>query len=156
MEALLSAPPEVLELGFVFRGGDSGVELRLVSQPSVDPDLPRKQPYFCIPLVDQACKPCNHCSALSSQGCESLELICEISAGSGVTGKLGVAGRGGADGVLQACNAGSVSSAASFQQRQFLRVVMGVVLLIAGMLQQRTRFVLCGSLRLLRLRHVLV
>jgi hypothetical protein len=66
-------------------------------------------------LPDQACKACNHCSALSSQGSESLVLICEISAGSGVTGKLCAAGGGGADGELQACNTGSISSAASFQ-----------------------------------------
>ncbi|WP_312588221.1 hypothetical protein [Comamonas terrigena] len=82
-------------------------------------------------------------------------MICEISAGSGVTGKLGVAGRGGADVALQACNTGSINSAASFQLRQFSRVVMGVVLLVVGMLQQRTRFVFRGRLRLLRLRHVL-
>ncbi len=152
MEAWLSAPLEVLELGFVF--SDSGVELLLVSQPSIDPDLPRKQPYFCIPLPDQACKACNHCSALSSQGSESLVLICQISAGSGVTCSLGAAGGGSADGVLQARNTGSVSSTASLQLRQFLRVVMGVFLLIAGMLQQRACFVFRGCLRLLRLHHL--
>gem|GEM_PF-1956513 len=154
MEAWLSTPPEVLELGFVFSGSDSGVELRLVSQPSVDSDLPRKQSYFCVPLPDQPCKSCNHRSALSSQGRELLVSICKISAGSGVTCSLGAAGGGSADGELQACNTGSISSAASFQFCHFLRVVMGVVLLIAGMLQQRACFVFRGHLRLLRLRHL--
>ena len=129
--------------------------LQLLEQRVVDRNLSSQQLYFNIPLLDQACKPCNHCSALSSQGSELLVSICEISAGSGVTGKLCVAGGGSADGVLQACNAGSVSSAASFQFCHFLRVVMGVVLLVVGMLQQRARFVFRGRLRLLCLRHVL-
>lgn len=43
MEAWLSAPPEVLELGFVFRDSGSGVELLLVCQPPIGTDLPRQQ-----------------------------------------------------------------------------------------------------------------
>lgn len=40
--------------------------------------------------LDQSDKLANHARAFDSKGCESLVLICEISAGSGVTGKLGV------------------------------------------------------------------
>ena len=80
--------------------------------------------------------------------------ICEISAGSGVTCSLGAAGGGGAEVALQACNANSVSMAASFQLRQFLRVAMVVFLLSGGVLQQRTRFVFCSSLRFLGLRYL--
>ncbi|UNV93091.1 MULTISPECIES: hypothetical protein [Comamonas] len=46
---------------------------------------------------DQAAKLSDQTCAFCSKGCESLVLICEISAGSGVTGKLGVAGCCGAD-----------------------------------------------------------
>jgi len=79
--------------------------------------------------------------------------ICEISAGNGVTGKLGVAGGGNADAVLQACNAGSISSAPSLQGCQFLGVVMGVFLLFCGVLQSPCRFAFCSFLRLLCLGY---
>ncbi|MFN3731285.1 hypothetical protein [Comamonas testosteroni] len=96
--------------------------------------------------MDQAAKVSNQACALCSNGCESLVLICEISAGSGVTGKLGVAGGSAPDVVLQACNAGSISSTASLQAGQFLRVVMGVFLLGGAMLKSGIRFDFCSSL----------
>ena len=45
-----------------------------------------------VSALDQSDKLANHARAFDSKGCESLVLICEISACSGVTGKLGVAG----------------------------------------------------------------
>ncbi|WP_172415243.1 hypothetical protein [Comamonas thiooxydans] len=87
--------------------------LDLLEQPAVCGNLPAQQPYLGVSLFDQAAKLANHARAFCSKGCESLVLICEISAGSGVTGKLCVAGCRTADVVLQACNAGSISSATS-------------------------------------------
>jgi hypothetical protein len=81
--------------------------------------------------------------------------ICEISAGSGVTCSLDVAGGGGTYVALQACNANSVSSAASLKSLELLRVVMDVFLLSCGVLQQRARFVFCSSFRLLGMRCIL-
>lgn len=109
-----------------------------------------------ISALDQADKLSNHARAFASKGCESLVLICEISAGSGVTGKLGVTGGGGADVVLQACNAGSISSAASLQTGHFLRVVMGVFLLGSTVRYHGFRFLFCSYLRLLGLRCSLI
>ncbi|WP_155293313.1 hypothetical protein [Comamonas testosteroni] len=102
-----------------------------------------------VSAFDQSDKLANHARAFASKGCESLVLICEISAGSGVTGKLGVTGGGGSDVVLQACNAGSISSAASLQGCELLRVVMGVFLLSCGVLQSPCGFDFHSSLRLL-------
>ena len=105
-----------------------------------------------VSSFDQSDKLTNHARAFCSKGCDSLVLICEISAGSGVTGKLGVTGGGTADVVLQACNAGSISSAASLQGRQFLGVVMGVVLLGSAVFDDCVCFLFCSCLRLLGLR----
>src|SRR5690606_25062999 len=66
--------------------------------------------------------------------------ICEISGGSFVGCKLGVAGGSGADVVLQACNAASIRSAGSFQALKVLGIGMGVLLLGAGVLEQRAGF----------------
>ncbi|MDH1472955.1 hypothetical protein N5F13_00470 [Comamonas thiooxydans] len=104
-----------------------------------------------ISTFDQSDKLANHARAFASKGCESLVLICEISAGSGVTGKLGAPGGGTADVVLQACNAGSISSAASLQGGELLRVVMGVFLLGSAMLHHGLRFLFCSFLHLLSL-----
>ena len=101
-----------------------------------------------VSALDQSDKLANHSSASRSKGCESLVLICEISAGSGVTGKLGVAGGCAPDVVLQACNAGSISSAASLQAGHFLRVVMGVFLLSSAVLNHGFGFLLGSCLRL--------
>ncbi|BDB69145.1 hypothetical protein Cthiooxydans_15570 [Comamonas thiooxydans] len=79
----------------------------------IDLHLPFQGGDLGVSAFDQSDKLPNHARAFASKGCESLVLICEISAGSGVTGKLGVAGGCAADVVLQACNAGSISSAAS-------------------------------------------
>lgn len=105
-----------------------------------------------VSALDQSDKLANHARAFASKGGESLMPICEISAGSGVTGKLGAPGGGGADVVLQACNAGSISSAASFQGGELLRVVMGVVLLRGRVVNHGNRFLFCSCLRLLCLR----
>ncbi len=45
-----------------------------------------------VSLFDQVAKVSNQTCTVCSKGKESLVLICEISAGSGVTSKLGVAG----------------------------------------------------------------
>ncbi|WP_230957856.1 hypothetical protein, partial [Comamonas testosteroni] len=63
------------------------------------------------------------------------------------------AGSGAPDVVLQACNAGSISSAASLQGGEFLRVVMGVFLLSCGVLQSPCGFDFHSSLRLLCLGY---
>ncbi|MBL5979653.1 hypothetical protein JAO85_20455 [Comamonas sp. NyZ500] len=104
-----------------------------------------------VSALDQTDKLANHARASCSTGCESLVLICEISAGSGVTGKLGVAGGSAPDVVLQACNAGSVNSAPSLQAGHFFRVVMGVFLLGSAVLNHGLCFFFCSSLRLLSL-----
>ncbi|WP_187427986.1 hypothetical protein [Comamonas sp. Z3] len=104
---------------------------------------------LCVSALDHSDKLANHARASCSKGSESLVLICEISAGSGVTGKLGVAGSRAADVVLQACNTGSISSAASLQAGHFLRVVMGVFLLGSAVLNYGLCFLLEGCLRLL-------
>ncbi|WP_162989573.1 hypothetical protein [Comamonas sp. lk] len=117
--------------------------------------LPHQGVELGVSAFDQPDKLANHARAFASKGGESLVLICEISAGSGVTGKLGIAGGGGADAVLQACNAGSISSAARLQSRQFLRVVMGVFLLSCGVLQSPCGFHFCSSLCLLCLGYSL-
>ena len=106
-----------------------------------------------VSAFDQSDKLANHACAFASKGGESLVLICEISAGSGVTGKLGVASGGAADIVLQACNAGSISSARSFQRSELLGVFMGVFLLSCGVLQSPCGFGFHSSLRLLRLGY---
>ena len=106
--------------------------------------LPHQGVNLGVSALDQSDKLANHARAFASKGCESLVLICETSAGSGVTGKLGVAGGGGTDAVLQACNADSISSATSFQSGQFLRVVMGVVLLGRAMPKHGRRFLFCS------------
>ncbi|WP_057093038.1 hypothetical protein KV708_19680 [Comamonas thiooxydans] len=106
-----------------------------------------------VSALDQSDKLANHARASRSKGSESLVLICEISAGSGITGKLGVAGCCAPDVVLQACNAGSVSSAASLQTGQFLRVVMGVFLLSSAMLGHGHRFLFGICLRSVSLRR---
>ncbi|MEN2388060.1 hypothetical protein [Comamonas sp. A7-5] len=79
----------------------------------IDLHLPFKGVDLGVSEFDQSDKLANHARAFASKGGESLVPICEISAGSGVTGKLGVAGCSAPDVVLQACNAGSISSAAS-------------------------------------------
>ncbi|WP_415794955.1 hypothetical protein [Comamonas aquatilis] len=117
--------------------------------------LPHQGVELGVSAFDQSDKLTNHARAFASKSGESLVLICKISAGSGVTGKLGVAGDGGADAVLQACNASSISSAARLQSGQFLRVVMGVFLLSCGVLQSPCGFNFCSSLCLLRLGYSL-
>ena len=97
-----------------------------------------------VSALDQSDKLANHARAVASKGSESLVLICEISAGSGVTGKLGVTGGGGTDAVLQACNTGSISSAASLQFCQCLCVVMGVVLLGSAVPEYFNCFLFCS------------
>ena len=129
--------------------------LALLEQIAVDSNLATQQLYLGVSLCDQAASLANQSCALCSKGCESLVLICEISAGSGVTGKLGVAGRGAADVVLQPCNADSVSSAASLQRGKLLRVVMGVFLLGGPVIKHSSRFNFCSSLRFLRMRYSL-
>ena len=111
--------------------------------------LPFQGTELGVSALDQCDKLANHARAFASKGGESLVLICEISAGSGVTGKLGVAGGSGADVVLQACNAGSISSAASFQSCELLRVIMGVFLLGSAVGDHGSRFLFCSCLRLL-------
>ena len=118
--------------------------MNLLKQLAVCSNLPPQQPYLGVSAIDQSDKLVNHARAFASKGGESLVPICEISAGSGVTGKLGVAGGGGTDAVLQACNADSISSATSFQSGQFLRVVMGVVLLGRAMPKHGRRFLFCS------------
>ncbi|MCT9812404.1 hypothetical protein N0K08_17310 [Acidovorax sp. Be4] len=93
-----------------------------------------------VSTLDQVDKLSNHSRALCNTGCESFVLICEISRGSGVTGKLGVAGGGSADVVLQACNAASISGTGSLKIAKRLGKVMGVVLLGACMFEQRAGF----------------
>ena len=132
--------------------GIGALLVQLLEQRSVGGNLAAQQAHLGVSLLDQAAKLDNHTCALCSKGRESLVLICEISAGSGVTGKLGVAGGRGADVVLQACNAGSISSAASLQAGHFLRVVMGVFLLGGTMSHHGFRFLLGSCLRLLGLR----
>ena len=78
--------------------------------------------------------------------------ICKIGAGSGVACSLGVGSGGGADVVLQALDASSSTSTGSFQSGNFLRVGMGVFLLLASVPQQRTGFFFCSCKRLLGLR----
>lgn len=129
--------------------------LGLLKQLAVRCNLAAQQRYLGISPCDQVAKLSNHARALYSKGCESLVLICEISAGSGVTGSLGMLGGGGAQVVLQACNAGSISSAASFQPLDFLGVCMGVVLLRCGVLQSPCRFDFCSLLHLLCLGQCL-
>ena len=114
--------------------------------------LPHQGVNLGVSALDQSDKLANHARAFASKGCESLVLICEISAGSGITGKLGVTGCGTADVVLQACNAGSISSAASLQSCHFLRVFMGVVLLRGRVVNHGSRFLFCSCLRLFCLR----
>ena len=58
--------------------------------------LPLQRPHLGVSDFDQADKLSNHSRARCSTGSELLVSICEISAGSGVTGKLGVAGEGSA------------------------------------------------------------
>ena len=106
--------------------------------------LPHQGVELGVSALDQSDKLANHARAFASKGCESLVLICEISAGSGVTGKLGVTGGGGTDAVLQACNAGSISSAASLQFCQCLCVVMGVVLLGSAVPEYFNCFLFCS------------
>lgn len=86
--------------------------LDLVKQLAVHSDLAAQQIYLRVSSFDQPDKLSNHACAFASKGCESLVLICETSAGSGVTGSLDVLGCCSAQLLLQACNAGSVSSAA--------------------------------------------
>lgn len=97
--------------------------------------LPLQGVDLCVALLDQIDKLSSHFRAFCKTGCELLVLICEMAAGSGVTGSLGVLGGSGAQVVLQACNAGSISSAARFQRLYGLGVGMGVVLLRSGVLQ---------------------
>ncbi|WP_162989559.1 hypothetical protein [Comamonas sp. lk] len=104
--------------------------------------------YLGVSPFDQASKRANHARAFASKGCESLVLICEISTGSCVTCSLGVAGGGCADIVLQACNAGSISSAPSLKPSHFLRVVMGVSLLGSSVCDHGICFLFCSCLRL--------
>ncbi|EXU79470.1 hypothetical protein AX13_05000 [Comamonas aquatica DA1877] len=131
------------------------MQLLTAQQRAVCLHLPHQSVDLGVTLLDQVDKLSNHACALCSVGCELLVLICEISAGSGVTGNLGVLGGGGAQVVLQACNAGSISSAASFQPLDFLGVCMGVVLLRCGVLQSPCRFGFCSCLRLLCLGQCL-
>lgn len=125
-----------------------GFSFQLLEQCSVDRNLATQHTHLGVSLFDQAAKVSNQARALCSKGCESLVLICKTSAGSGVTGKLGVTGGRAPDVVLQACNAGSISSAPSLQAGHFLRVVMGVLLLGSAMLHHGRRFVFCSYLRL--------
>ena len=135
--------------------GFGALSVQLLEQCSVGGNLATQQIYLRVSLFDQVAKLSNQARAFRSKSCESLVLICEISAGSGVTGKLGVAGRGAADVVLQPCNADSVSSAASLQRGKLLRVVMGVFLLGGPVIKHSSRFNFCSSLRFLRLRYSL-
>lgn len=116
------------------------LDLISVEQNGISGNLPLKHFHLRVSEFDQANKFPNHSRAFSSKGCESLVLICEISRGSGVTGKLGVAGGRSADVVLQACNAASISSEGSLQALQVLSVVMGVFLLGASVLEQCAGF----------------
>jgi len=125
--------------------------LQTFNQYSIHSQLFFQQHYLNVSPFDQSAKLSNHFCAFCSKGSESLVLICEISAGSCVAGSLGMLGGGGAQVVLQACNAGSISSAASFQPLDFLGVCMGVVLLRCGVLQSPCRFGFCSLLRLLSL-----
>jgi hypothetical protein len=117
----------------------------------IDLHLPFQGVDLGVSAFDQSDKLANHARAFASKGGESLVLICEISAGSGVTGKLGVAGGRAPDVVLQACNTSSISSADSLQAGHFLRVVMRVFLLSCGVLQSPCGFDFHSSLRLLRM-----
>lgn len=123
--------------------------LDLVKQLAVHSDLAAQQIYLRVSSFDQPDKLSNHACAFASKGCESLVLICETSAGSGVTGSLDVLGCCSAQLLLQACNAGSVSSAASFQPLDFLGVGMGVFLSVSRMVEQGSRLDFCSLLRLL-------
>ncbi|WKL14276.1 hypothetical protein QYQ99_17870 [Comamonas testosteroni] len=76
--------------------------LDLLKQSSVGRDLAAQEIHLGVSALDQSDKLANHARASRSKGCESLVLICETSAGSGVTGKLGVAGSCAPDVVLQA------------------------------------------------------
>ncbi|KWT64779.1 hypothetical protein APV28_5014 [Comamonas testosteroni] len=118
----------------------------MLEQISVGRDLAMQQVHLGISALDQFDKLANHACAFCNEGCESLVLICEISAGNGVTGKLGVAGSRSADVVLQACNADSISSAPSLQAGHFLRVVMGVFLLGSAVRDHGGSFVFRSSL----------
>ena len=126
--------------------------VQLFEQCSVGRNRAAQQFHLGVSLCDQSVSLANQSCAFCRQGCESLMLICEISAGSGVTGKLGAPGGAGADVVLQACNAGSISSAASFQGGELLRVVIGVVLLRGCVVKNDSRFLFCSFLRFLCLR----
>lgn len=123
--------------------------MNLLKQLTVHGNLTTQQFYLGISPFDQTAKLANHLCALCNKGCESLVLICEISAGSGVTGSLGIAGCGTTDVVLQPGNTGSINSAASFQFCQFLRVVMGVLLLGSAVLNNGICFLFCSCLRFL-------
>ena len=125
--------------------------MRLQQLP-VQLHLPFQSTELGVSALDQCDKLANHARAFASKGCESLVLICEISAGSGVTCNLGVAGRSAPDVVLQACNADSISSAASLQSGQLLRVVMGIVLLCGSVIHHSFSFLFCSCLRFLCLR----
>jgi hypothetical protein len=92
-----------------------------------------------VTFLDQVSKLTNQFCAFASKGCESPVLICEISAGSDVTGKLGVVGRGAPDIVLQACNADSISNATSLHSSHILRVFMDFFLLNSPMLEHGVR-----------------
>ncbi|RDI10967.1 hypothetical protein DFO48_105483 [Comamonas sp. AG1104] len=131
--------------------GIGALLVHLLEQRSVGCDLSAQQAHLGVSLLDQATKLSNQARAFCSKGRESLVLICEISAGSGVIGKLGVAGGGPPDVVLQACNAGSISNAASLQAGHFLRVVMGVFLLSCTVRDHGFRFLFDSCLRLLGL-----
>ena len=122
--------------------------MRAVELLAVYLHLPHQGTDLGVSLLDQMDKLSNHACALRKMGCELAVLICKMSADSGVAGSLGVLGGGGAQVVLQACNAGSISSAASFQRLNFLGVGMGVVLLLCGVLQSPCRFCFCSFLRL--------
>ena len=117
-----------------------------VQQLAVYLHLPHQGADLGVSLLDQMDKLSNHACALRKMGCELAVLICKMSAGSGVAGSLGVGGGSGAQVVLQACNAGSISSAASFQPLNFLGVCMGAVLLPCSMLQESCGFCFCSCL----------
>lgn len=126
--------------------------MQRIQQLPVKQQLTFKRIYLRVSLLDQVDKSVSHCRALCSKGAEVLVSICKIGAGSGIACSLGVGGGGGADVVLQAADAVSVSSAGSFQSGNFLCVGMGVFLLLASVPQQRTGFFFYSCLRLLGLR----
>lgn len=94
-----------------------------------------EQIYLGVSPLDKAHKLSNHARALCKMGSESLVVICEISCGSSVGCSLGVTGCCSAELLLQACNVSSITSAASFELSDFLRVFIDIGLRVVCMIQ---------------------